>query len=123
MAAPSLADRLEHAARSIAAIEGYWAGKVFADFMASEPLRAATERHLLIIAEADKASEPLVPWPSVVGARGSLQAPIKLENRPMRRIPGLIVQNEVCAAKAIPRIEMNSIQPIHDIIGQEPIFS
>ena len=32
MAAPSLADRLEHVARSIAAIEGYWAGKaVFVD--------------------------------------------------------------------------------------------
>lgn len=74
MAAPSAADRLEHIARSIAAIEGYWAGKTFADYLANEPLRAATERHLLIIAEAakgiplaDRASEPSVPWPDVIG--------------------------------------------------------
>lgn len=74
MASPSIADRLEHVARSIAAIENYWAGKTFADYMANEPLRAATERHLLIIAEAakgislaDRASEPSVPWPDVIG--------------------------------------------------------
>ena len=74
MAAPTVADRLEHVARSIAAIEGYWAGKRFADYMANEALRAATERHLLIIAEAikhipqaDKDSEPAVPWRDVIG--------------------------------------------------------
>lgn len=33
-------------------LEGYWAGKTFKDFEANEPLRAATERHLLIISEA-----------------------------------------------------------------------
>ena len=74
MAGASVADRLEHVARSIAAIEGYWTGKTFADYLANEPLRAATERHLLIIAEAaksipliDRASEPSVPWPDVIG--------------------------------------------------------
>lgn len=74
MAGPSVADRLEHVARSIDAIQRYWANKTFADYMANEPLRAATERHLLIIAEAvksiplaDRASEPSVPWPDVIG--------------------------------------------------------
>ena len=74
MAVPSLADRLEHIARSISVVEGYWAGKSFADYMSNEPLRAATERHLLIIAEAikhipvaDRVSEPSVPWPDVIG--------------------------------------------------------
>ena len=74
MAGPSVADRLEHVARSIAAIQGYWANKSFADYMADEPLRAATERRLLIIAEAaksiplaDRASEPSVPWSNVIG--------------------------------------------------------
>ncbi len=52
MAAASVSDRLLHIRRSIAAIEGYWAGKTFKDFEANEPLRAATERHLLIISEA-----------------------------------------------------------------------
>ena len=74
MAGPSVADRLAHVARSIDAIQGYWADKTFADYTANEPLRAATERHLLIIAEAaksiplaDRASEPSVPWPDVIG--------------------------------------------------------
>ena len=52
MAAAGVRDRLLHIARSLAAIEGYWDGKTFLDFEANEPLRAATERHLLIISEA-----------------------------------------------------------------------
>ena len=74
MAAASAGDRLIHIARSIKAIEGYWAGRTFRDFETNEPLRAATERHLLIISEAvrfvpdeDKARHPQIPWSSVAG--------------------------------------------------------
>lgn len=74
MAAASIRDRLLHIARSIAAIEGYWDGKTFQDFQASEPLRAATERHLLIISEAvrhipqdDRDSYPQIPWRNIAG--------------------------------------------------------
>ncbi len=74
MAAASVRDRLLHIARSIAAIEGYWGGKTFQDFGASEPLRAATERHLLIISEAirhvpkcDKDNHPQIPWRDIAG--------------------------------------------------------
>lgn len=74
MAAASVSDRLLHILRSIAAIEGYWAGKTFKDFEANEPLRAATERHLLIISEAvrhipqsDKANYPQIPWRDIAG--------------------------------------------------------
>lgn len=74
MAAASVSDRLLHIRRSIAAIEGYWAGKTFVDFEASEPLRAATERHLLIISEAvrhlpqsEKDNHPQVPWREIAG--------------------------------------------------------
>jgi uncharacterized protein with HEPN domain len=74
MAPPSVADRLDHILRSIAAIEGYWAGKSFADFIASEPMRAATERHLLIIAEAVKHIPRAhrddfvqIPWNDIIG--------------------------------------------------------
>ena len=71
MAAASVRDRLLHIARSLAAIEGYWDGKTFLEFEANEPLRAATERHLLIISEAvrhipqsDKDTHPQIPWPT-----------------------------------------------------------
>jgi hypothetical protein len=37
MAAASVKDRLHHVLASIAAIEGYWAGKPVADFDSSEP--------------------------------------------------------------------------------------
>jgi uncharacterized protein with HEPN domain len=74
MAAASVSDRLMHIRRSIAAVEGYWAGKTFADFEASEPLRAATERHLLIISEAvrhlpqsEKDNHPQIPWREIAG--------------------------------------------------------
>lgn len=69
MAPASIRDRLQHIARSIVAIEGYWEGKTFQDFEANEPLRAATERHLLIISEAvrhipesDRDQHPQIPW-------------------------------------------------------------
>jgi uncharacterized protein with HEPN domain len=52
MTKASLRDRLLHIERSISASEGYWQGKTFTDFQSSEPFRAATERHLLIISEA-----------------------------------------------------------------------
>jgi uncharacterized protein with HEPN domain len=55
MAAATLQDRLDHILRSIAAIEGYWSGKTFENFEASESFRAATERHLLIVSEASHA--------------------------------------------------------------------
>ena len=74
MAVASVKDRLEHVLFSIAAIEGYWNGKTISDFENSEPLRAATERHLLIIAEAvkhvpdvDKLKHPQIPWRDIVG--------------------------------------------------------
>ncbi len=74
MVAASIRERLSHIARSIAAIEGYWDGKTFQDFEASEPLRAATERHLLIISEAvrhipqsDKENHPQIPWRDIAG--------------------------------------------------------
>jgi uncharacterized protein with HEPN domain len=74
MAAASASDRLMHIRRSVAAIEGYWAGKTFADYEANEPLRAATERHLLIISEAvrhlpqsDKDNHPQIPWRDIAG--------------------------------------------------------
>jgi uncharacterized protein with HEPN domain len=74
MAAASVSDRLMHIRRSVAAIEGYWAGKTFADYEANEPLRAATERHLLIISEAvrhlpqiDKDNHPQIPWRNIAG--------------------------------------------------------
>ncbi len=76
MAAASVSDRLLHIRRSIAAIEGYWAGKTLKDLEANEPLRAATERHLLIISEAvrhipqgDKDNHPKNPWPRYRGHR------------------------------------------------------
>ncbi|MFY9642863.1 MAG: HepT-like ribonuclease domain-containing protein [Rhodomicrobium sp.] len=74
MAAASVRDRLLHIARSIAAMESYWDGKTFEDFEASEPLRAATERHLLIVSEAvrhiphsDKDNHPQIPWRDIAG--------------------------------------------------------
>ena len=74
MAAASVRERLLHISRSIAAIEGYWDGKTFAEFEASEPFRAATERHLLIISEAvrhipqsDKNNHPQIPWREIAG--------------------------------------------------------
>ncbi|ADP70297.1 protein of unknown function DUF86 [Rhodomicrobium vannielii ATCC 17100] len=74
MARASVGDRLRHVSRSIAAIEGYWSGKSLQDFEASEPLRAATERHLLIISEAvrhipqeDKDRYPHIPWRDIAG--------------------------------------------------------
>ncbi|MDX2264439.1 MAG: HepT-like ribonuclease domain-containing protein [Hyphomicrobiales bacterium] len=74
MAAASVADRLKHISRSIAAVEDYWVGKTLTDFLATEPLRAATERHLLIISEAvrfipdqDKAEHPQIPWQDIAG--------------------------------------------------------
>ena len=74
MATASVKDRIQHVLRSIDSIEGYWAGKSFADFEGSEPFRAATERHLLIIAEAvkhipdaDKAKHADIPWRDIVG--------------------------------------------------------
>ncbi len=74
MAAASVRERLLHIERSIAAIEGYWDGKTFQDFEASEPLRAATERHLLIISEAvrhipqsDKDNHPQISWRDIAG--------------------------------------------------------
>ncbi|MFZ1107448.1 MAG: HepT-like ribonuclease domain-containing protein [Rhodomicrobium sp.] len=80
MAAASVRDRLQHIARSIAAIEGYWHGKAFQDFEADEPLRAATERHLLIISEAvrhipqsDKDNHPQIPWRDIAGAGNILR--------------------------------------------------
>ena len=75
MAVPTVSDRIEHTLRSIVIIEAYWAGKSFVDFTdpKNEPYRAATERHLLIIAEAikhipddDKAIVPQIPWRDVV---------------------------------------------------------
>jgi uncharacterized protein with HEPN domain len=70
----TLADRIQHILRSIALIEGYWAGKSFSDFEANEPLRSATERHLLIISEAvrhmpedAKAAHPQIPWRDIAG--------------------------------------------------------
>jgi uncharacterized protein with HEPN domain len=74
MAAASVRDRLLHIERSIAAIAGYWHGKTLKDFDACEPLRAATERHLLIISEAvkhipqsDKDGHPQIPWRDIAG--------------------------------------------------------
>jgi uncharacterized protein with HEPN domain len=74
MAAASVSDRLLHIRWSIAAIEGYWAGKTVKDFEANEPLRAATERHLLIISEpvrhipqSDKDNHPQIPWRDIAG--------------------------------------------------------
>jgi uncharacterized protein with HEPN domain len=74
MARPGVRERLLHVQRSIAAIEGYWRGKSFQDFEASEPLCAATERHLLIISEAvrhipqiDKDNHPQIPWRNIAG--------------------------------------------------------
>ena len=74
MAAASVSEKLQHIRRSIAAIEGYWARKTFKDFEANEPLRAATERHLLIISEAvrhipqsDKDNHPQIPWRDIAG--------------------------------------------------------
>ena len=67
MAKPTVADRLDHVIRSIEIIQAYWAGRTYEDFSSSdtEILRAATERHMLIIAEAikhipddDKALQP-----------------------------------------------------------------
>ena len=74
MSAATVRDRLLHITRSIGTIEGYWHGKSFQDFEASEPLRAATERHLLIISEAvrfipdkDKADHAHIPWRDIAG--------------------------------------------------------
>lgn len=76
MARTTVKDRIEHTLRSIPIIEAYWAGKSYVDFSdpKNEPFRAATERHLLIIAEAikhlpddDKAAAPEIPWRDVVG--------------------------------------------------------
>lgn len=74
MARASVRDRVLHIQRSIHAIEGYWNGKNFQDFEASEPFRAATERHLLIISEAvrhipqsDKDKHPEIPWRDIAG--------------------------------------------------------
>lgn len=74
MAGASVKDRLGHISRSIAAIEGYWQGKTLADFKGDEALRSATERHLLIIAEAvkhvpehDRATHPDIPWREIIG--------------------------------------------------------
>lgn len=53
MGAASIRDRLLHIARSIDAVEGYWAGKTFQDFEASEPLRAATERRIWSVVNSD----------------------------------------------------------------------
>lgn len=70
----SLHDRLGHILKSIMLIQGYWAGKSYADFERSEPLRAATERHLLIISEAirhvpdeQRAAYPQIPWRDIAG--------------------------------------------------------
>ena len=80
MAAASVRDRLRHISRSIAAIEGYWAGKSHRDFEASEPLRAATERHLLIISEAvrhipqsDRDDHPQIPWRDIASVGNILR--------------------------------------------------
>jgi uncharacterized protein with HEPN domain len=80
MAAASIRDRFQHIARSIAAIEGYWHGKSLWDFEANEPLRAATERHLLIISEAvrhipqrDKDNHPQIPWRDIAGVGNILR--------------------------------------------------
>ena len=74
MAPASVRDRLQHIARSLAAIEGYWEGKTFQDFEVNEPLRAATERHLLIISEAvrhipesDRNQHPQILWRDIAG--------------------------------------------------------
>ena len=74
MAKASFCDRLRHILQSIAAIEGYWLEKTFQDFQGSEPLRAATERHLLIISEAvryipenDRDGHPQIPWRNITG--------------------------------------------------------
>ncbi len=74
MAAASVRERLAHIARSITAIEGYWERKTFQEFASSEPLRAATERHLLIISEAvrhipqsDRDNHPQIPWRDIAG--------------------------------------------------------
>ena len=80
MAAASVRDRLQHISRSIGAIEGYWSGKSIRDFEASEPLRAATERHLLIISEAvrhipqsDRDDHPQIPWRDIAGVGNILR--------------------------------------------------
>ena len=69
MAIATYQDRLRHILHSISAIEGYWAGRTLADFEQDEPKRTATERHLLIIAEAskyipeaEKAARPYIGW-------------------------------------------------------------
>ena len=80
MAAASVRDRLQHISRSIAAIQGYWNGKSLQDFEASEPLRAATERHLLIISEAvrhipqsDRDDHPQIPWRDIASVGNILR--------------------------------------------------
>jgi len=80
MAAASVRDRLQHIVRSIAAIEGYWEGKTLRDFEASEALRAATERHLLIISEAvrhipqsDRDDHPQIPWRDIASVGNILR--------------------------------------------------
>lgn len=72
MTAPTPLDRLQHVLEAIARVEGYWTGRTYADFLAEEPKRSATERHLLVISEAskhlsdaDKAEHPHVPWHEV----------------------------------------------------------
>ena len=74
MAAAPIGDRLDHILGSITKIQGYWSGSSFDNFVANEQSRAATERHLLIIAEAakhipdgDKAATPHIDWRAVVG--------------------------------------------------------
>ena len=104
MASASVADRLDHMLRSIAAIEGYWAGKSLADFGSNEPYRAATERHLLIIAEAARfvpdtarASTPQIPWKDIIGIGNILRHAYDIIDD--RRI-WEVVQNDLAALKA-----------------------
>ncbi len=80
MAAASVRDRLQHISRSITAIEGYRNGKSLRDFEASEPLRAATERHLLIISEvvrhipqSDRDNHPQIPWRDIASVGNILR--------------------------------------------------
>ncbi len=70
---PTVEDRYRDIVEAIAEIEGIWAGKTFADFIANRPLRLATERLLEIVCEASrklpdavKRDETTIAWRKIV---------------------------------------------------------